>query len=519
MSTDIKALIVVFILAIPAFYFGKKSTAELVPPREFAIWRNTWFCTTVAAFLSADYLVFAIVAVLIFAYARVKRGAATDLFYVCLFAVPTINVPFGGFGLVNSLFALNNARELAIVLLLPALFAAGNRGQKNRACAFPDWLVFSYALLLTVLQLRQSEVTNVARNALINMLDILIPYFAFSRTVTNLSDFRKVLLAYIVAVLPLSLIAAFEFGKAWHLYASIADQWGVPIGYVRRDGLLRAAGTAEGGITLGYVLMVAIGCVLASWSSLPRRYAAATLAVISFGFVATLSRGPWIGAAALIICFYAMSEKSLVNIGKLVLFSAAILGVLSLTPIGDGLFKMLPFVGSVDEGSVSYRQKLIANAFDVIERNLWLGSPDYLSAPEMQALIQGEGIIDTVNTYLVVTLSSGILGLILFTGFFGTIVIGLWRLAKSKLIVDHNAKTYARAMLATILAILVVIGTTSSISFVPYVYWSFAGLCVALIRIALGQRREILRHHAGAPSAAGIAQRGRRAAERERALG
>ena len=38
--------------------------------------------------------------------------------------------------------------------------------------------------------------------------------------------------------------------------------------------------------------------------------------------------------------------------------------------------------------------------------------------------------------------------------------------------------------MAILIGILVVLATASSIDFIPIVYWSFAGLSVALIRIA-----------------------------------
>jgi O-Antigen ligase len=493
MFMDIKALIVVLALAVPAFYLGRQLTTQFVAPQEFAVWRNTWFAITIAAFLCGNYFVFAVVAAAITLYAR-ARAAGPNLFYLCLFAVPTVNVEMGGLGLY--LFSLNNARELAMLLLLPSLLVGRPPSYRSsRICTTPDWLILSYTFLLVALQLRQSEITNVGRSALVLTLDILLPYFVFSRAVTTLSDFRKVLLAYIIAVLALSMVGAVEFAKGWHLYAGIASQWGQEIGYVRRDGLLRAAGSAGGGITLGYVLMVAIGCVLAIWQNVPRRYAAVSLIFISVGLVAALSRGPWIGTAVLIICFFATGRNAVRDLGMLILVSVVVLGVCLLLPGGEKVLNMLPFLGSVDDGSVTYRQQLIDNAFTVIARNLWFGLPDFLSAPELQAMVQGEGIVDTVNSYLVIALVSGISGLILFTGFFVVILVELRQVLKSKLIHNSDIKTYARAAMATLFAILVVIGTTSSIDFVPYVYWSFAGLCVALVRIAFRQRAELSSSH------------------------
>jgi O-antigen ligase len=92
---------------------------------------------------------------------------------------------------------------------------------------------------------------------------------------------------------------------------------------------------------------------------------------------------------------------------------------------------------------------------------------------------QGQGIIDIVNTYIQIALSSGIIGLVLFTGFFAQILNGIYRAMYS--IPDKNSEEYllGRALLSTLSAILLIIFTVSSISFIPIVYWSFAGLGVA----------------------------------------
>jgi hypothetical protein len=69
-------------------------------------------------------------------------------------------------------------------------------------------------------------------------------------------------------------------------------------------------------------------------------------------------------------------------------------------------------------GSIDYRSQLMDNAWIVIQQNLWLGSIDFLKTPEMEAMRQGEVIIDIVNTYLSLLLAYGVIGFGLFLGFF-----------------------------------------------------------------------------------------------------
>jgi O-antigen ligase len=137
---------------------------------------------------------------------------------------------------------------------------------------------------------------------------------------------------------------------------------------------------------------------------------------------------------------------------------------------------------------VTYRQRLFDISLELIERDPWIGSVNYLSTPEMMQLIQGEGIIDLVNTYIQIALFSGLVGLGLFAGCFGAILIGLRRVIKIHGRRNYELTNCARILLASLVAILVTVGTVSSQDFIPFVYWSFAGLSAALIRISSQQR-------------------------------
>jgi O-antigen ligase len=497
MPENVKALISVLALAVPAFYVGRQLAASVIAPREFAIWRNVWFASTVAAFLSGSFLVFAAIIIMICLYAHAARAATAALFVVLLFAVPLVGIPIGGFGIVNALLDINHARLMAIVLLLPIMFARGGLGRRNGGIyLIPDRLIVGYVLLLIALQIQTSGVTQIMRFATLRTLDVLIPYFAFSRAVISMADVRKVLLAFVITVLPLSLIAVFETTKGWHLYSSIVSNWeDIPtMGYIQRGGILRATASTTGPIVLGFVIMVAVGCGLALRQTIgSRRFAGIALTIFGAALVATLSRGPWVGAMVLILVYLATSPNAVANLARFAVIGAIVLLPLLFTPVGNWLLDLLPFIGSIDAGTVTYRQHLFDNAILVIERNLWFGSSDYLLTPEMREMVQGEQIIDIVNTYLEIALDSGLVGLGFFLGFFATILIGLWRVLKFEVIRDLGFGAYIRASMATLVAMLVTIATVSSIDFIPLVYWSFAGLCVALIRIAYRERAAVAR--------------------------
>ena len=116
-------------------------------------------------------------------YARRVSAANLGIFFVLFFA-PLGNVTIPGFGGLNMLFAMNNGRLLSILLLLPALFWARNLQNRDNSAysVIPDWLIVVYTLLLIMLEFRRSDLTNVMRVAFQDTLDVIVPYFAFSRT-------------------------------------------------------------------------------------------------------------------------------------------------------------------------------------------------------------------------------------------------------------------------------------------------------------------------------------------------
>lgn len=490
MPEKIRALVVIVALAVPAFYLARQVAVSIIPEREFVAWRNAWFAVTSVAFLSGSFILHELMLLVICVYANTIRAATPSLYFILLFCVPLGYVVIGGGGIVNYLIDFNNARMLSIVLLLPLLLKArGANIHRVRAFGLPDGLVVIYAMVPTALSLRNSEATNVMRQAVAYSLDILIPYFAFSRLVTSMADFRKVCLAFLVALIPLSLIAAFELVKSWRLYAALTRDWGGGLGYLRRGGLLRASGPAFTAISFGYMSMVAVGCLLALWQAIrPMHLRKAAGAILLLGLFASLSKGPWVGTIIVIGVFLATGTGATANLSRMGLLAMTAVGVFFLTPAGKAVMEMLPFIGNVDTENVEYRKQLFENSMIVIQRNLWFGSADFRAAPEMQELIQGQGIVDIVNSYLNIALSSGIVGLALFAGFFLSILNGLRRVLKFNVSRDSGFHDCVRASIATLVGILVTIATVSSIDFIAYIYWSFAGLSVALIRIGYMER-------------------------------
>ena len=203
------------------------------------------------------------------------------------------------------------------------------------------------------------------------------------------------------------------------------------------------------------------------------------MALLAVGLIAPLSRGPWVGAAVLIVVFIATGRYAARRLMSLALAATLAIAVLAIMPGGEKVINLLPFTGSTESENIDYRERLINNSMIVIQRNPWLGSVDFLKTPEMEAMRQGQGIIDIVNSYIRVALEIGFVGLGLFVAFFALVLRGIYRAMHS--IPDRDSEEYllGRVLLATLLAILVIIFTVSSITVIPIMYWSVAALGVA----------------------------------------
>lgn len=491
MPEHLRALIVILALACIVFAFARRPATDLIPYSDFTRRRNLWLALTLVAFISHSFWVYVAIATIVLSMAQRRERNPLALFFILLFLIPPAAIQIPGFGLINYLFALNHVRLLALLILLPAFFMLRKQaGTLPFGRTWPDKLLALYLLMSALLHLRETTLTDTLRQMLYLFTDVFLPYYVASRALKQLSDFKDALLAFTLAAMVLALIGVFEYGRHWLLYSAVIDamglQWDMS-NYLGRGGSLRASATTGQAIVLGYVISVAIGFYLflhtGVRSRLQQRLGALLLAT---GLFAPLSRGPWVGTAIMIAVFITTGRNAA---KRLILFGLAgvlALALLSIIPGGNKLIDLLPYIGTIEAGNITYRERLFDNAMIVIQRNPALGSIDFLNTPEMQSMIQGQGIIDIVNTYLSVTLKSGLIGLALFAGFFATTALGIRKSLLTFLDKDDEAARLGRALLATLIGVLITITTVSSISVIPVVYWSLAGLGVAYIQMVRG---------------------------------
>jgi hypothetical protein len=484
MPEHLRALVVILVLATLFFAFAQRFAIAIAKIEDFKFRRNLWFALTLAAFLASDFWLYLAIATPLLIYANRRESNPPALYFFILFVLPEATIQIPGMGLINFFFELTHARVLALLLLLPAFFVLRKQSDTlSFGRTAPDKALATYLLLTAILYFREESMTNSLRQIFYLFIDVFLPYFVISRWLKNLQVFRDAVLSMVLAIMLIAPFAMFEFTKGWILYSALIaklDLGGGMTGYLARDGILRALVTAGQPIALGYLMVVGIGFYLFMQRSIKQNFSRRLgMALLVGGLVAPLSRGPWIGSLILLIIFIATGRYAMHRLMILALAAVLILPLVSILPGGERVINLLPFIGSTEKGNVDYREQLITNSMIVIDRNPWFGSNEFLDTPEMQAMRQGQGIIDIVNTYISVILEKGWIGLGIFVFIFILTLTGIYRAMRS--LPDKGSEEYllGQTLLATQISILVMIFTVSSITVIPIVYWSVAGLGVA----------------------------------------
>jgi hypothetical protein len=484
----IRALLVVLVLSMSVFVVARSAMTQLVLGTTFRRWRNLWLLSTLALFLSNSIWLFVLLlsAMLLF-YGR-REAHVMGLYFLMLFVAPPFSLTIPGFGIIDHFWTLDPYRLLALTLLLPTALSLSRLNTTLRLGRSPvDWVVLCYLCLVSLLSFRDTSLTNGARIVVSLWVDVFLPYYVASRSIRDIEGLRHAMAGYVLGAMVLALMAVFEVFWSWKLYPGalgvlgVSDLFGF---YLFRSGFVRPAGTTGNSIVLGYVLVVALGFFFYLKESLRKPlHRWQGIAVLGAGIVASLSRGPWVGAAFLVLVYAMLGRRPvgrLMQLGYVGLFAFLTLGQL---PMGQKLLDLLPLVGTADQGNVEYRADLLTNALPVIERNFFFGSTDFLRAPELQVMLQGEGIIDVVNNYVGVALNFGVIGLTLFVGAFASAFLQTLRGRRIARQDDQDAFVLGCALGATVAAIMLTIYTLSGIFVIPTVYWAVIGLCVAYLGV------------------------------------
>jgi len=311
---------------------------------------------------------------------------------------------------INQLLVMEYSMFLGIVLLMPIYFSLFRQKAKKSAI---DWLVFSFFLLSTWLDFRDSTAASQSiKEAMTNFLAIWMPYWVIANYKGSIN---RCLIALLLIGVAMAFHTVFEWARTWRLYLAIAQNIdGVIINSLQRAYYFRGWGLRSSAswfapIPMG-VFMASICFLVFYMDRLGLKKNWVTWGMLTVSFAALLftdSRGALL---ALIVIFYTgFYFKNPGRVWKLnfkiITFTGIIIVILNLNTLY-----------AIDtSGTFQYRADLISYSMDAFERAPWFGDPLYRENRVLvENMTQGQGIVDIVNHYLHVVLAYGSVGLGLY---------------------------------------------------------------------------------------------------------
>lgn len=487
MQEHLRALLYIVVIALIGFSIAKKLAPVGIPPLETKRWATSWIIVLFLAFAAGNFWIYLILSGVFIAIYNGNTVNKLAVFFVLLYIIPPLEASIPGFGLVNFLFVLSHPRFIILIILLPAAFEIASKNNFKFTSIWADKFLLVFIILMVVLKIRDTSFTDMLRVGFNSVTDMFLPYYVASRSIKNLQQAKVVAYAFVTVAIVISLIAIFESRRSWLVYSELGTALGTgdPYGnYLGRAGSIRANSSLGHPIVMGYFVTIAIGFYLYLIPSITHKwYKRIAGFILALGLYVPLSRGPWVGALAMIIIYILLGKKAAKKLSVLFIAGLIALPILTVLPGGEKFINLIPFFGKTETYNIDYREQLFENAMTVISRNLLFGSTDYLKTPEMLAMIQGEGIIDIVNTYLNIALDAGISGLALFILVFAVVLIGIKNRLKQTKDKDSDFYLFGRCLIAILVSILITIATAASIGTVPITYWAIVGLGVAYTKM------------------------------------
>jgi|HubBroStandDraft_6_1064221.scaffolds.fasta_scaffold144793_2 hypothetical protein len=490
MPDGLKELLVVLAIATLTFWFAKPAVLKFSSEADFSRRRNVWLILTSVAFLSPSFWLFALVAVplLLFAGRKDTNPIALYLSLLCVIPAIEVDVPMVG---INHLIDLDIYRLLALFVLIPTVWRwrQSQHGAGLRGLDIVDYMLLGFGALQTLVfvppdlphqLLLPDSPTNVIRRACLFFIDTYLVYFAVRRCCPDRRALLEALAAFCLSCVLMAGVAVFESLRHLLLYIDIGVRWiGDPGFYNMRGGVLRAAASAGDPLALGYLLAIACGFWLHLQSRMQSaRQRIAVVLLLWLGLLAAYSRGPWFGAVAIYFTFAALGSRAPSRLFKLTCAVALVAAVIAISPIGERITNVLPFMGGhVDQYNVLYRERLAQRSWVLIQQNPVFG--DRLALLKLQDLRQGTGIIDLVNAYAEIALFYGLLGLTLFLGPMLVALLRAYRLARSALRYDSDFASLGVSLSACALGTLFMLTSCSLILGYQKMFYVLTGLLAA----------------------------------------
>lgn len=487
---NLKALLVILMLSGGIFVvFNRVFAGRFMSTKDYWFRALAWLVITATAMLVNSFWILAAIMLIVVSAFRIRDRQPLALYVLIVFCVPPLSAPLPTFGGIGYLLDLNYLRVLNILFLGPVcinLLRTAHERTNNGWTRIIDAWVIGYIVLRLGLMATAFPITMVAREATALTLDIVVPYYAMTRGLRTQQDLREVMAALVLGWLAVAPIATFENLRNWVLYANLPATLGLQefrMNVLMRGEQLRAFGPGAHPLIMGLFMMAAIGFFPLIGRKLPRLVYGILFVILLAGLYAPVSRGPWLAAAVAMIIYTLMARDAFARIGRALGVGLIAFPIMMASPYWEKIVDHLPFVGTVDAENVTYRQELFTASLAVIQQHPWLGSFTFYSHNAFAKLTQGEdGFVDFVNTYVIVALSNGLIGLSLYVGIFGIVLYAIFQAWQANRRNDE-LDVMGRSIFATSVGMMVFVATCSPIAGVITLKIIIAGFALAYTRL------------------------------------
>lgn len=468
-----------------------KGLREVMTPGD---WKAAWPAVAITLFVSCfswkqpfffvTFSVWAFLAPRMFGRSGEGRLPA----YALLACVsPQFAMEIQDIGPLRDLMRIDAFRVIEIFILIPEAIRLLARRERPPS---PSWLNLSdlatvvYLVYVTAKLYGQMNMSSIARETIGVVLDSALPYYVLSRACVDADMRRRVLSMVLFGTVYECAVGIVEGVSRHTIYSQLQYLYGIRwnlIGALTRGSFLRAQAGLSGALILAVLALFGIGLwFVLKPTAKSRPYAVLGLIMLG-GMLATFSRGPMLAAMLLVAGIFCMRRMPARKFLLLAVMTFGAMAVLWNSGLGDLFVAAIDSISGGDKTAnfnVLYRQELLKTSLALIRQSPWWGVPNYLAY--MQDLRQGEGIIDLVNTYLIVTLNTGVVGLAIYVVPF---VVVLLRLSSSIPQEPSALRRERLGWIALTLAIMAAVFTTSPVSIVH-------SILVWTVAIALGGLQE-----------------------------
>jgi O-antigen ligase len=504
MAHSLKNLIVVLALALVIFRLAKPIAMHFISDSDFSRRRNVWLVLTVVGFLSPTFWLYVAVAIPLLIWARRKDSNPVALYLLLLHVIPSVLIAIPTVG-ISELFDLDNYRLLSFCILIPVALRSRRAEHPTPSTRLQgmDYFLLAFGALNVIFYVRPDlpghiilpdSLTNVLRRALLFLVDAYALYFAVSRSLASRRHIVDAMATFCLGCAIMAAVAIVESARHWLLYTDIPLRWVGRGGfYYERAGVVRAQASAGHALSLGCLLAVAFGFWLYLQTYLAsKRVRVAVTILLWLGLLAAYSRGPWAGAVVIYLAFMAIGPGAFGRIFKAAVVVAGVLAIVSFSPLGDRIFKVLPFSGgSTNDVTLNYRQRLASRSQQLILEHPFFG--DQLAYSKMEDLRQGEGLIDLVNTYAQIALFYGFVGLFFFLGFILLGLVRAYQAVRQTTVSDPEAARLGTSLVACILGALLMLLDSSFMLAYEKMFYVLAGLSAAYVHMRPTSERSLAR--------------------------